>query len=511
MIARLRLALFVAALLPGVASAAQFAPVFSDRAVLQRDRPIAVWGTGRDGEKVTVELLDRSASAVVSGGRWQVELPALPATDRAILRLRGDHVVELADVAIGEVWLGLGQSNMEWRLNQCAPFTDALLATADDPGIRELKVPLRTSVDDPLPAFTWKTFDRPSAGKFGAVGYYFAAELRRRLGVVVGIVNCSYGGTPLEAWMSRAAIDAAGERAFLAEHDAKLAAWPTRAAYEEARAAALAERKAWDERQKAGVPAAELGPRPVEPYGPRFRDRAFAMREAMLAVVTPYSARGALWYQGESNAGRSTHYESLLRAFITEIRRDWNAPTLPFFIAQLASPNTTAMDDGEQWAVLREAQRRVATSELHSGFVVALDHAEHGNVHPRQKQPIGERFARLALVRTYGLTGFAAQSPFAATGRLEDGAVTVTFADLPGQLVVRDPALPTLEVQLADGSWRAAAGTLASDGKSLRVSLSGAPGGPPRAVRYAWRNYGPLSLFTDENLPVSPWHLTVTP
>lgn len=499
-------------LLPLAANAAEFAPVFAPGAVLQRDRPLTLWGTGREGERVTVELLGQSASTVVREGRWRVELPALPATESTTLRLSGDNRIELHDIALGEVWLGLGQSNMEWRLNQCAPFTDALLATANDSGIRELKVPLRTSTEDTLPPFAWKKFDQASAGRFGAVAYYFAADLRRRLGVVVGIVNCSYGGTLLESWMSRAAIERAGESALLAEHDQKLQAWPSRAAYEAARTAVFAARKQWDERQKAGVPATELGPRPAEPYGPRYRDRVAGMHEAMLAVIIPYPARGALWYQGESNAGRKTDYARLLTSFIAELRAVWDAPALPFYVVQIASPNTTAQDDRDQWAVLREAQRRVATDVPHSGFAVSLDFAEHGNVHPRQKQPIGERLARLALARTYGQAGFAAQSPSAARVQRDGERLRVEFADLPGTVVVRDAALPTLEVQGGDGQWHAATAILTPDARALLVSPSRDTGaGVPRAVRYAWRNYCTLSLFTDEGLPVAPWNLPIEP
>jgi sialate O-acetylesterase len=489
--------------------AAEFAPVFTAGAVLQRELPITLWGTGRDGEAVAVELLDRRAETVVKDGRWQVVLPALPATASTTLRLRGDSVVELANVAIGEVWIGSGQSNMEWRLNQCAPHSDALLADANTPGVRQIKIPLRPFAGDPLPKFGWKSFDRANAGQFGAVPYYFAAELHRKLGVIVGIVNCSFGGTPIEAWMSREALVAAGAESLLADYARKAAAFPTVAAYEQAWQTYLVARKEWDTRKKAGVPAAELGAEPVAPYGFRTKGRPAGLRESMLGVISPYTARGVLWYQGENNAGKPTDYTKLLAGLIAEWRVTWGQPDLPFFIGQLASPTPTNRDEGDSYAHIREAQRAVAMATPHTGLAVTLDYGERGNVHPKQKQPVGERFARLALARVYGQSGFAAQSPTAEKARLAGEHIEVSFTDLPasGRLVIRDPALPTLEVKRASGDWKPATASLSPDGRTLLVTVpaADATAGKPTGVRYAYRNFCTLSLYTDEGLPVSPW------
>ena len=489
-------------------SAAEFAPVFTAGAVLQREQPISVWGTGRAGERVTVELLEQTATAVVADGRWRVTLSALPATTSTSLRLRGDKVVTLEDIAIGEVWLGLGQSNMEWRLNQCADFTAALLASAGNPAIRQLKIPLRPYAGDQLATFAWKKFDRASAPYFSAVTYYFATELQRKLGVTVGIVNCSFGGTPIEAWMSRDAIAAAGLSAQLAEHDKKMAAWSDFSAYDSAWRVYDAARKAYEERKKANPADPALGAAPVEPYGFRTKGRPEGLRESMLALVTPYTARGALWYQGENNAGKPADYACLLPLFLTELRSSWSRPDLPAYIGQLSSPTANWPDEQEGYAPLREVQRAIAVSDPHSGFVVSLDHGERGNVHPKNKQPIGERFARLALGRVYGQTGFAAQSPSAAAASRAAGQIEITFHDLPGRLELRDPAVPTLLLRNAAGASVAPARVdLAPDGR--RLLLTAPDGFRAAAVTYAYQNFCALTLFSDEGLPVSPWFLTI--
>jgi sialate O-acetylesterase len=490
--------------LASAAHAAQFAPAFTDNAVLQRDQPVTVWGTGRDGEKVELAMLGHKASGEVRDGKWSLTLPAMPATDSTTLTLRGDSVVELKNIAVGEVWLLTGQSNIEWRLNQCPPMTDTVLATADNPRIRQLKIPLRAYDGDPLPAFAWKPFDKVSAPQFSAVGYFFADALQKKLGVPVGLVNCSYGGTPIEAWMSREAIAGAGFQAALEEDERKRAVFPDAASYEKAWQEFQAAKKTFEEKKKAGATEAELGPEPKEPYGFRSKSRPAGLRESMFSLITPFTTRGALWYQGENNAGKPDDYAALLTGLMAEMRRDWNQPALPFFIAQVSSPTKNWPDDQDPFARMRAAQTKVAQADAHSGFVVTLDRGEHQNVHPIDKQPIGERFARLALGRVYGDAGFAPQSPSARSAVLRDGKIEIAFNDLPGRLEIRDPLVPTLEVSEDGRAWQTPTKVVVSgDGRTLVIT----PPGPAKHVRYGWRNFCVLTLFTDEGLPVSPWNL----
>lgn len=487
---------------------ADFAPVFADNAVLQRELPVRIWGSGRDGEVVTVQLQGKSATCKVSQGRWQVELPALAAAESETLSLKGDNEVQLRNIAVGEVWIGSGQSNMEWRLAGCAPFYDALLASANDPGIRELKIPLRTHPTDPLVGMQWKLFKTGTAAQFGAVAYFFAAELHRKLGVPVGIVNCSFGGTPIQAWMERDSILAAGAKDLLVESARKAATFATEQDYENALQAFLSTKKEREARKKAGATAAELGPDPKEPYGYRSKEFPGALHASMLGVIYPYTARGVLWYQGENNGG-AKNYAALLSQFIGSMRQQWQRPDWPFLLAQLSTPSPYHPDEGDSFVVVREAQLSVAKTTPYCGFVVTLDYGEKGNVHPKQKQPVGERLARLALGRVYGKQGFAAQSPSAAQAKKEGGSVLVTFVDLPGRIELRGDSIPCLEVQSGTGQFQPAKGDILPDGKALRVTL---PDGvsDAKAVRYAWRNFCTLSLFSDEGLPVSPWSLPVT-
>ncbi len=489
--------------------AAEFAPVFVSGIVLQREMPVEVWGTGRDGESVTVDIGSQSKTSTVKDGRWSIVLDPMQAAEGLTLRLRGDNEVTLDNVAAGEVWIVSGQSNMEWRLNGCAPLYDEVISSAQDAGIRELKIPLRTHNGDPLGKLQWKAFEKGSAGQFGAVAYFFAAEMRRKLGVVVGIVNCSFGGTPIEAWMSREAIMNAGAKEILEEDERKSALFPTPEDYEKAWNEYQLAKKHREERRRSGESAAALGPELKEPYGFRSKNRPSSSYEAMLSVIRPYTARGVLWYQGENNTG-TPKYSSLLSQLIISFRNEWKCPDWPFYIAQLSTPSSANPDEGFAYPVLREAQRGVARNTPNSGLVVTLDHGERGNVHPKAKRAVGERFARLALARVYGQSGFAAESPAAIEARWDGDAIVITFDELPGRIDVRDPEIPTLEVQDAvSNEWKPASGDVSADGKSLRIKLPHDVVAA-KAVRYGWRNYCVLSLFTDECLPVVPWTLTVT-
>ena len=175
---------------------------------------------------------------------------------------------------------------------------------------------------------------------------------------------------------------------------------------------------------------------------------------------------------------------------------------------QVSSPTARWPDDEEPYAILREAQRAVAADTPQTGLVVTLDHGEKGDVHPKAKQPVGERLARLALGKVYGDDTLQAQSPMALAARRDGSDIEVRFDTVKGKLVTRDPEIPTLEIRDETGRWRPANGEIAASGRTLRVKLPEGSGDVDE-IRYAWRNFCTLSLYTDDGLPVSPWSVKV--
>jgi sialate O-acetylesterase len=189
------------------------------------------------------------------------------------------------------------------------------------------KIPLRAYSGDPQAKFSWQSFDAKSSPYFGAVAYYFAEKLQKSLGVTIGIVNCSYGGTNIEAWMSLEELEKSASKKYLDDDAKKMAKWKNFEDYDRVWQQFQEDRKVWDLRKKQDASFSD--PAPVEPYGFRTKGRPSTLRDSMLNPVLPYTARGALWYQGENNAGRPADYAKALPVFMEGLRKSKNEPNWP--------------------------------------------------------------------------------------------------------------------------------------------------------------------------------------
>lgn len=482
-------------------------PLFQDHAVLQRDKPVPVWGSASPGEAVTITFAGQSVSTVAdASGRWRADLAPLPASATpADLVIRGNNTITLRDVLVGEVWLASGQSNMEWPVKDTHD-ADLERATARHPLIREIKVK-RSALDAPSATFegAWRVASPDTVPAFSAVAYAYARELHFALGVPVGIVNSSWGGTPVEAWMSPAALASdpafavVGERwdQVLADYPAKKSAYDAElAAWREARAAAEARGESFTAAQPRG------------PMGPGSSHAPATLHHGMIHPLLPYALRGAIWYQGETNAGRASEYHALFSAMIRDWRAGFAQGDFPFFWVQLAAYRASGGDNTE-WAFLREAQDRTLALPA-TGQAVILDSAvsDHSDIHPRAKLPVGRRLARLALNRAYGLPGiadsgprFAAISPVPATDSTP-ASLRITFQ--PEDRRVRHPArvLAGFEIAGEDRVFHPAEARI-EGGRAILVSSPAVPA--PVAVRYGWKNSPDAALQDDLGLPVPPF------
>lgn len=508
----LRPLLFASLLASSAALLADVRPasLFQDHAVLQRDKPVPVWGAADAGENVTVTFAGQTKTATAGAdGRWSVTLDPLPASaEPATLTIAGKNTVTLSDVVVGEVWLASGQSNMEWIVNNTHD-ADLERRTAKFPLIREIKVK-RTTADAPAATFEgeWRQASPETVGSFSAVAYAFAKNVHFALDVPVGIVNSTWGGTPVEAWMARdvlaaePAFSVVGERwqKILAEYPAKKAAYDT----------ALAE---WNAEKSA---AAERGekftkPSPRGPTGPGSPHAPATLHDGMIAPLLPYALRGAIWYQGESNAGRASEYHALFSAMIRGWRGEFAQGDFPFFWVQLAAFKS-GNGDATEWAFLREAQDKTLALPA-TGQAIAIDTpvSDFGDIHPRDKRSIGDRLSRLALARVYGDKSvadsgpaFAGIEPVTADSEAsppQPAALRVTFNGGTGKL--RQPAAEVrgFEIAGADQVFHPADARIA--GGAVVVSSPAVTA--PVAVRYAWKNYPDAGLQDDLGLPVPPF------
>jgi sialate O-acetylesterase len=505
-----RFPIMLLALLPLTATAdVTLAPLFTDHAVLQRDRPVPVWGHAAPGEKVTVSFRDQTVHTTAAGdGRWSVRLAPLKPGAPAALVVSGRNTIKLEDIVVGEVWVCSGQSNMEFRVwgppgdVYRVNDADAEVAAANYPLIRHFKV--EPAVAD-RPADTakgaWAACSPATVGQFTAAGHFFARDLVQKLGVPVGIINSTWGGTAIESWMTDAALKGNPAFGVVGERWANaLVDWPAKVAADKAAHAAQDKEEA--EARAAGPQklAELLKNRPwlPPPPCPTSPDAPCSLFNGMIHPLIPYGIRGVLWYQGEGNSSRPGEYHALFAAMITAWRAQWEQGDLPFFWVQLANWKT---DDptGLEWALLREAQAKTL-SLPNTGMAVAIDIGEPDNIHPRNKQEVGRRIALIARHQVYGFPGGWCGPRLQSVERA-GAAMRVRMDPAGGGLMVRGKELTGFMVAGADRRFFPALARI--EGKT--VMLSAPEVTTPVAVRYAWTDAPEAGLFNDAGLPAAPF------
>ena len=504
-----RLLLLVALIPLWVRADITLAPLFTDHAVLQQGKAVPVWGRAAPDEKVTVTFRDQTVRATAGkDGRWIVYLGALKPGAPAELVVSGKNTLRLQDIVVGEVWVCSGQSNMEFRVwgpkgdVYRVDNADEEVAAAHFPLIRHFKVE-HAVADRPTDSLrgAWVVCSPETVGQFTAVGYFFARDLQQKLGVPIGLINSTWGGTPIESWMSEAALKGAPAFAVVDGRWAKaLIDWPAKvAAYEAARAAqdkdeAVAKTAGpakYAEFLKA-KPWLPPPPSPTSPEAPR------SLFNGMIAPLLPGAIRGILWYQGEGNGSRPGEYHALLAAMITAWRAHWGQGDVPFYLVQL--PNFSGGNPtGTDWARLRETQAQVL-SLPNTGMAVTIDIGDPDNIHPRNKQEVGRRLALIARHHLYDIPGDWS-GPVFKSATHEDAAMRVQFDHADGGLVAHDRPLTGFQVAGADRRFHPA--TVRIERDTIVVSASGVK--EPVAVRYAWVNAPEANLFSGAGLPAAPF------
>jgi len=481
------------------------APLFTDGAVLQRDKPVPIWGTADAGEHVTVTFHGTSGGTTAgSDGRWITLLPALATSAQgADLMVVGKNTVTLHDIVVGEVWLCSGQSNMEFLVNKVVDAPPEM-AAANFPLIRHVRISRQIS---PTPAETvktggWQRTTPETVGGFTAVGYFFAREIHRKTGVPVGLIHSSWGGTPIESWMSPFALgsDPAFKVADL-RWQQMLADYPGKKAVFDAALAAWTPAEAAAKAQPATAYAAWLkkNPKPRAPRGPGDSWTPSGLFNGMINPLLPFALRGVLWYQGESNTDHATEYRALFATMIRTWRAHLGQGDVPFYWVQLANFKATYETVPDLWAQLRETQTQTLALPG-TGQAVTIDVGNPDDIHPTNKQEVGRRLALLAENRVYGFAGEDSGPVFASATR-EGAALRIRFTHAGDGLIARDKPVQSLEVAGADRKFFPATAKIEHD--TLLVSAPQVR--EPVAVRYAWGNSPVANLYNGAGLPAGPF------
>jgi sialate O-acetylesterase len=470
--------------------------IFSDHLVLQRELAVPVWGWADPGERVTVEFGGQRHSAqAAADGRWSVQLGKLSAGEPATLTIRGQNTIEIKDVLVGEVWLGSGQSNMAMAVSRAQDFEQEK-AAANFPRIRMFKEESGAAdAAQTVGKGRWLVCSPETVGGFSATLFFFGREVHRDLGLPVGLINSSVGGTPIESWIAPEVQRAAPE---LQEFFAAIRQEQTEASSETAKARYARELAQWEAAAKEARAKKQKAPkRPQDPAVAARRGNIGGLFNGKIAPLIPYAFRGALWYQGEANStpAKAPFYEAQLRLLVTDWRARWGRE-FPFAWAQL--PNFTGA--GRDWPTVRAAMRQ-ALALPNTGMGINIDIGEEHDIHPKNKQEVGRRLALWALGTVYGRPVPATSGPLPAGHDVRGGEIVVRFRHANGGLVARGGALEGFAVAGADRQWRPAQARIEGD----TVVISSPEVAAPVAARYAWENFPRCNLYNGAGLPASPF------
>ncbi|MGO8671754.1 MAG: sialate O-acetylesterase [Capsulimonadaceae bacterium] len=500
------------------------ASMFTDNAVLQQRRPVPVWGTAEPNEPIAVSIDGQTVNTTASvTGQWSVRLAPIPAGGPYSLTIAGSpgDSITLSNILVGEVWICSGQSNMEYPMMGWAQpaITRDAIATSADPLLHFIKIDHTVGLTPQTWVNgQWKEATVDTVPHLTAVGYFFGRDLRKALNVPVGLIDDDWGGTPAQAWTSRPALTANPALAhYLDEESDYEENYPKLLdTFNDAQAKYLADKATYDSEVAAGTKGLTAPTAPHTPDPPdRWPNGASHLYNGMIAPVIPYAIRGAIWYQGESNTGNAYDYKTLFPAMITDWRKNWGEGDFPFLFVQLA-PYTGIRPspvDGSWWAELREAQRLTLAAVPNAGMAVITDLGDQNDVHPRRKEPVGDRLALAARALVYRQR-IAYTGPVLAGIKIEGGAVRVKFSHAKGlhavtvhdstddgPLVASADKLVGFEVAGSDRKYHAANATI--DGASVVVSSPDVT--VPVAVRYGWADYPVANLSNNANLPASPF------
>ena len=465
--------------------------LYTDNMVIQRRKPVVISGTANAGDKVTVKFGRKTLKAVTGyDGKWSVEFPPMEAATGLRLTISTkDQSLDYSNVAVGEVWLCSGQSNMRFTLSQ-AEGGAAAAAASTDPDLRFFdQWPYWETYDVTWPESAvdsvknliylrptiWQTGSPESSARMSAIGYWFAKELRDSLKVPVGIICDAVGGATAESWIDRNTLEW--------KFPVILRDWINNDFIQ----GWARERAAKNISYKKGDKFAR------HPYEP-----CYLFESAILPLGHPTIA-GVLWYQGESNAHNFEAHEWLFPLLVDSWREWFKDPDLPFYYVQLSSLNRPS------WPWFRDSQRRLLESRPHLGMAVSSDLGDPSDVHYKDKEPVGERLARLALHNEYGFD-LVPSGPLYKTATVSSSDVVVTFEYGDGLRPSEGMEVIGFELAGEDMLFKRATCRLVGD----RAVLS-APGvDNPVYVRYAWEPYTRANLGNGAGLPASTFRAKLT-
>lgn len=492
------------------------AAVFSSNMVLQRDKNIKLFGQGENNEIVTVTFSGKNYSIKVKDEKWTVILPPRSAGvgyDMTIFCKNEEK--KFTNIAIGEVWLAGGQSNMEFELNRCIGGEE-MLQKDKDTNVRFYYTNKNAYRDERFYEMEdnsgWSEFGEESASAWSAVGYIFGKKLAKDLNITVGIIGCNWGGTSASCWMSEESLEEDQElNTYLKEYhkaikgkteEEQINEYKEYVAY-----AAVWDKKCsgcytgnpditWDEVLE--LCGENKWPGPMNCMNPL---RPSGLYHCMLQRIMPYTLRGFLFYQGESDDHKPGIYQKLLTGMIRQWREDWEDNTLPFLMVQLPMHRYKADPDFKNWCLIRETQMNTYQTIKNTGIVVALDCGEFNEIHPKDKVPVAERLELQALYHVYHkINEQEAFGPVYKAFEYKDGGIELSFDYAEKGFILIGEA-GGFEIAGEDKDY------IEADVRIIgsKIFVSSAKVMNPMYVRYCWTNYGEVTIYGVNGIPLAPF------
>lgn len=459
--------------------------IFTDSMVLQRDNPLKIHGTANAGATVTVTIAAQTATATANNrGQWSVTLLPLPAGGPYELKVSDGHTtLTYSDILAGEVWLCSGQSNMQYALKETLNADSVIAASANNQiRLYNMRARWRTNVVEwetsALDSVNWlhyfantqwQSASPETTPQFSAVAYYFGKMLQDSLGVPIGLICNAIGGSPAESWIDRETLETG--------YPAILKDWKSNHIIQD-----------WVRERASKNITKATNPLQRHPYLPAY------LYDAGIRPLEQFPIKGVIWYQGESNEHNPDAHERLFKLLVESWRGNWGDCRMPFYFAQLSSISRPS------WPWFRDGQRRLMRQIPNTGMAVTSDHGDSLDVHPKNKQPVGERLARWALYKTYNMTHVTPSGPLLSAAQFRDGAVYIDFTYGEGLHSSDGGPIGTFEVAEIDGIFYPATATVVADG---RIMVSCDEVRNPRYVRYAWQPFTRANLVNSDGLPAS--------
>ena len=480
------------------------ARVFGDHMVLQQGVTIPVWGKAEPNALLTISLGQRSIQTTADkNGNWRAHFKKRSASHdpvALVVQSKSDQII-IRNILIGEVWICAGQSNMEWPLSASASGP-AAIEKSNNNGLRLLdfkkglstyNVPylgedLQKLNPENFYSGQWEVNSPESTAPFSGVGYFFGEKLQDELNVPVGLINVAVGGSPAEAWIRTEALAAHPQLNKMAQGDwfenKSLEPWCIQRGKENLEQAI---------QKGLVIPRDELG------YNHSFKP-GFLWEAGMVPFVQ-FPIAGVIWYQGESNAEsdwRVAQHEALLTLLIRDWREQFQIKNLPFLFVQLPGMKRS------HWVAFRKSQQKVHDSVTNTGMAITIDLGNPDDVHPKRKQPVGERLARVALDRVYKKR-IVSHGPILRSKRIKDGKLELGFGHAGKGLKTKNGSPPVgFELIDENGIWHSARAKIV---RANQITLSHPHVKNPMSVRYGWAPYPEpvLNLYNSADLPMAPF------